>query len=471
MTENTAVREPYKIDSRLRAVCRPLLKHLGTDETLLMASYAKLAPEPLGGVLSRRQKSVLLVITNSRMLIASLNLIGTVGKTLRTISWGDVASIHFERDFLLVTDRLSGNERFLIENSGADVRRCVAEAHARGGEQHSGSYEYLCVRCGSELSLEQTQCPTCGSRFLLPSEAAEMAMWYPGGGHFLLGNYVAFAALVAVEAAFILMVLTWIAYAARSGWGTMVVVTVITLSLAVIAATRGAAAISAAKAAREPHGRGSGLLPTPPNLIREVISRLRRRRSQPIASGEQTPLAVRSADISKEPLANPPAVEPRRPLLELLTSRRRQSRKLVPKIFDVDSAEAAAHHGAYAALFCAVSTAALVMVSWYVPALLPGLAIDGTALIDAMLFLFIAWGIAKLSRFAAVCGLLLYVAERWIMFAETGKVASVWWLVVMLAAFANGIRGTFLYHRLLLERKAEGKRQPWAVMGKSVGSG
>ena len=78
------------------------------------------------------------------------------------------------------------------------------------------------------------------------------------------------------------------------------------------------------------------------------------------------------------------------------------------------------------------------------------------ALVDAGLFALIAFGIYKMSRLAAVLGLLLYLWGQLSQILATGKTNFI--LVILFTLyFIHGIRGTFAYHKLK-------KQQPEPVM-------
>ena len=74
---------------------------------------------------------------------------------------------------------------------------------------------------------------------------------------------------------------------------------------------------------------------------------------------------------------------------------------------------------------------------------------DAWAFWDAGFFAAIAWGIYKMSRVAAVAGLVLYVAEQILMRMDNPKASGsgIFLAVVIVLAFINGVRGTFAYHR------------------------
>lgn len=75
------------------------------------------------------------------------------------------------------------------------------------------------------------------------------------------------------------------------------------------------------------------------------------------------------------------------------------------------------------------------------------LGLDAWAFADSALFLGAAWGIKRASRVAAVGALTLFLIERAVMFAQTGRTGGLV-AIFFLLAFGNGARGTFAIHRL-----------------------
>jgi hypothetical protein len=72
--------------------------------------------------------------------------------------------------------------------------------------------------------------------------------------------------------------------------------------------------------------------------------------------------------------------------------------------------------------------------------------------VDVVIFLAIAWGIYRLSRIAAVLGLVVYGLGQVLMWIEIGlQIQGIWLLTLIVFGFINGIRGTFAYHRLRRE--------------------
>jgi len=113
-----------------------------------------------------------------------------------------------------------------------------------------------------------------------------------------------------------------------------------------------------------------------------------------------------------------------------------------------------AHKATRSAFWCAVVLAA-------VTALLSLLAASGVqavlnagispwSLLDAALFVAIAIGLYRHSRFAAVAGLALYVAGTLVAWSETGIPPSyrLGMGIIFTLALIGGVRGTFAYHRM-----------------------
>lgn len=120
-------------------------------------------------------------------------------------------------------------------------------------------------------------------------------------------------------------------------------------------------------------------------------------------------------------------------------------RSFWPKITDEESAKAASRGGVAGAGIVVVATLGLVV--W---GLLGGTPIDNvgvSALIDVGLFLLIGFGIYRMSRLAAVTGLVLYLAELWFTLKNSGTSVNVVLPIIIILAFIGGIRGTFAYHR------------------------
>jgi hypothetical protein len=123
-----------------------------------------------------------------------------------------------------------------------------------------------------------------------------------------------------------------------------------------------------------------------------------------------------------------------------------------PSVDDLEGAKEAAHQGAGAAVFVAVATALVSVLTIVGIRILP--FISPYSLVDAGLFAIVAWRIFKLSRAWAVVGLLLFVAERAdaLRYRSTG--ASLILAIFLVLAFVNGVRGTFAYRKLAMQAES-----------------
>jgi hypothetical protein len=120
-----------------------------------------------------------------------------------------------------------------------------------------------------------------------------------------------------------------------------------------------------------------------------------------------------------------------------------------PTIVTLSDAQSTGRHGTWAACFIAgiMSLVALASILGRLPEDFPR---DGWALIDAAIFGLIAWGIYRMSRVAAIAGLILYIIERIAMHVMLGRsyITAIFVTVMFLFAFINAVRGTFAYHRM-----------------------
>jgi hypothetical protein len=116
------------------------------------------------------------------------------------------------------------------------------------------------------------------------------------------------------------------------------------------------------------------------------------------------------------------------------------------EITDAESARSAANAARGAALFCAGMTLVATVLAMMGIEFLQQLGLNAWSLLDVALFLAVAWGIHRMSRTAAVLGLVLYGVERLMMMAENGP-KGVILTVIFTLLFIGGVRGTFAYHR------------------------
>jgi hypothetical protein len=118
-----------------------------------------------------------------------------------------------------------------------------------------------------------------------------------------------------------------------------------------------------------------------------------------------------------------------------------------PDVSDLDGAKDATKYGMWCAIIVAAVTAGLSVLT------IMGMGIRGIsahALVDAFVFAGVAYGLSRYSRFAAVAGFVLYLAEKIYAYVVTGSILGVGVLaVVVLFGLLNGVRGAFAYQELL----------------------
>jgi hypothetical protein len=118
-----------------------------------------------------------------------------------------------------------------------------------------------------------------------------------------------------------------------------------------------------------------------------------------------------------------------------------------PDVSDLDGAKDATRYGMWCAVLVATVTTLFAVLSFL------GIRIMGSspsALLDAVLFAAVAFGLAKYSRFAAFAGFALFLVEKIYTVVLTGSILGIGVLgVVILFGFLNGIRGAFAYQKLL----------------------
>lgn len=124
-----------------------------------------------------------------------------------------------------------------------------------------------------------------------------------------------------------------------------------------------------------------------------------------------------------------------------------------PPIKTPAEAKQMAQQGLWAAITVAGLTTFSILIAIIVGSEMGDLSvINAWAFIDAGLFVAIALGIRKLSRFATVSGLVLYWLNRiyfWLTFGFEGYGFLGYAIITLVTiGLINGIRGTFAYHRL-----------------------
>jgi hypothetical protein len=115
-------------------------------------------------------------------------------------------------------------------------------------------------------------------------------------------------------------------------------------------------------------------------------------------------------------------------------------------------------HGMWAAVLVAGATGVTAWLSLMRGA--PVAGVDPSAFVDAILFAGIALGIRRRSRFAAICGPVLFFVERAYAWSQSGLDAGgLGIFILVMLAFVEGVRGTFAFHRLAKATPA-GTRTP-----------
>lgn len=131
------------------------------------------------------------------------------------------------------------------------------------------------------------------------------------------------------------------------------------------------------------------------------------------------------------------------PLLQ--SDSEKKGHRIYPQVTDLQSAEAAAKQGVWAAGIVAVVTTFIALISLTSGTSVLGL--DGFAILDGVLFGLIAWGIHRKSRAASIAGLLLYLLELLSAVTDGEGFRGGITIIFFVMAFTNSIRGTFAYNK------------------------
>lgn len=103
------------------------------------------------------------------------------------------------------------------------------------------------------------------------------------------------------------------------------------------------------------------------------------------------------------------------------------------------------------AIIVAKNASYFVFLLTIISAILSGFQLFGATrlgLIDSALFGMIGFGLYKLSRFAAVAGLLIYLLGKVYTFIVYLTIPQSFWIILISLVYINGIRATFVYHKL-----------------------
>lgn len=136
-----------------------------------------------------------------------------------------------------------------------------------------------------------------------------------------------------------------------------------------------------------------------------------------------------------------------------------------PDVSDIDGAKDATRYGMWCAVLVSGFTAVFAILA------LLGIRLMGVApaaLLDAVLFAAIAYGLYRYSRFAAVAGFVLFLLEKTYALMQTGSILGVGVLgVVILFGFLNGMRGAFAYQKLTADASSSQAVPPGTVSGQA----
>lgn len=120
----------------------------------------------------------------------------------------------------------------------------------------------------------------------------------------------------------------------------------------------------------------------------------------------------------------------------------------LPTITDLKSAQDAARQGTAVCVLIIIFSLVIVAIS---TATVGGTPSQGFI---AMMIAYglIAFLIYRMSRVAAILGLMIYLGERLVLLAKYGMSGNFILTIFFIFAFINSIRGTFAYHRFRRQR-------------------
>jgi len=120
-------------------------------------------------------------------------------------------------------------------------------------------------------------------------------------------------------------------------------------------------------------------------------------------------------------------------------------RKPWPNIVDLKTAELASKQGVWAAGVLAVVITTLSLIVLATGTSVAG--VEGAAIIDALVFGLVAWGINRKSRTASVLGFSFYLLQQLLSVLDGEGITGGITVIFFVIAFGNSIRGTFAYHK------------------------
>ena len=117
-----------------------------------------------------------------------------------------------------------------------------------------------------------------------------------------------------------------------------------------------------------------------------------------------------------------------------------------PDVSTPTAARSARMYGVWAAVFSAVVTA--ILASWSLGSGKAALElVDVCAFLDVTIFVAVAFGIYKESRFAAVAGLVIFVGEKLYQLAVTATTSGTILAFILAMCYVAAIRGTYALRR------------------------
>ena len=111
-----------------------------------------------------------------------------------------------------------------------------------------------------------------------------------------------------------------------------------------------------------------------------------------------------------------------------------------PTIKDRETAIIVAKNSSYFMFFIAFLFAILSFFEVF--------GVSALGLIDTIFYIVIGFGLYKLSRFAAVAGLALFLVSKVFALFFSLAIPSAFWVILVLLSYINGIRATFAFHKL-----------------------
>lgn len=448
------------IGPSLAAVLAPISHLITSDEVIVHATRAKTEPPPLAGIFSRRRTSLILVATSARLIVIELTLTGACSGVVSQLEWGDLLNHRVDGRTLKLSLRNGTSEWFRLPTAEAASAILRVMPLLMGGGRSTARSDRVpvCVECGEVLRVLPFACIGCGHAYLTPSEAARMSLWYPGGGQFMIGRPLLALTLLLIELLLVMLIASFASYTRATGGS---VTSALAFGAVALGAVRVASAFAAARGAQKPHPRGDGPLPTPLGLLRRAFTR-----SEPFIAS--TPVASDSLSASTPhspppvdyglpawafdpppppplPAAPPLAATPHAATPDRTTST--PSFLSLPAYSTIEEARTAAKGGIWAALFVAAMTGVVSLIAMNSPEFEASSGYNAWTLIDAALYLLIAFGISRMSRLAAVAGFSLFLVaklDQWLAGDFKGALVA----ILLLAAFGRSIHASFVYRRI-----------------------